>query len=168
MPEAPKKPKPRVAKPRELKTKPHRVRIEEQRVEICERLAKGESLASICRLKGMPSQTTVFRWIGDDDVFRENYARARELQADSFVDEIVNIADTEIDPNRARVRIDARKWTAGKLRPKVYGDRVEVDLNAKIENEDTGALLAELSRALGVSVDEARKMVGFAPGENAG
>jgi hypothetical protein len=26
---------------------------------------------------------------------------------------------------RARVRIEAHKWIAGKLKPKIYGDRVE-------------------------------------------
>ncbi len=53
------------------------------------------------------------------------YARAREEQADFYADEIITIADTEPDAAIARVRIDARKWTASKLRPKVYGDRVQ-------------------------------------------
>ena len=51
--------------------------------------------------------------------------RAREKQADFYADEIITIADTEPDAAIARVRIDARKWTASKLRPKVYGDRVK-------------------------------------------
>lgn len=28
---------------------------------------------------------------------------------------------------RSRLRIDARKWMAGKLRPKVYGEKQQVD-----------------------------------------
>jgi hypothetical protein len=30
--------------------------------------------------------------------------------------------------NRQRLRIDARKWTASKLRPKQWGDRVDVNV----------------------------------------
>ncbi len=53
------------------------------------------------------------------------YARARGEQADFYADEIITIADTEPDAAIARVRIDARKWAASKLRPKVYGDKVQ-------------------------------------------
>ena len=59
--------------------------------------------------------------------FSEQYARAREVQADVLADEVIEIADTEPDPNRARVMIDARKWLAGKLRPKKYGDHLKLD-----------------------------------------
>ena len=50
--------------------------------------------------------------------------RAREKQADFCAGEIVTIADTEPDAAIARVRIDARKWVASKLRPKRYGDKL--------------------------------------------
>lgn len=91
---------------------------------ICERIAKGESLRSICSDKDMPATTTVLRWLEAHEAFRIQYARAREKQADHYADEIVEIADKATDANLARLQIDARKWTAGKLRPKVYGDKV--------------------------------------------
>ena len=54
--------------------------------------------------------------------FLEQYARARELQTDIFIDEIIDIADgTENDVQRDRLRIDSRKWIASKLKPKKYG-----------------------------------------------
>ena len=90
---------------------------------ICERLATGESLKRICDDANMPSRPAVFDWLRAHPEFSDRYARAREAQADHFVDEIVTIADTEVDPQTARNRIDARKWVAGKMRPKVYGDR---------------------------------------------
>ena len=92
--------------------------------EICERLADGEGLRAICREANMPNKSTVFRWLPLHDVFRDQYARARETQADGFVDEIIEIADNEPDPQKARVRVDVRKWVAGKMRPKVYGERL--------------------------------------------
>lgn len=97
---------------------------------ICERIANGESLRAICADKDMPSKTNVLRWTVQDDALRDQYARAREAQADHFADQIVEIADIEEDPNRARVRIDARKWAAGKMRPKVYGDKVDLTHSA--------------------------------------
>lgn len=94
---------------------------------ICERLADGESLRSICRDDEMPAKSTVFKWLGLIPAFADQYARARETQADSLADDIVDIADNKtLEPNDKRVRIDARKWLAGKLRPRAYGDKVAV------------------------------------------
>jgi hypothetical protein len=116
---------------------------------ICNRLAEGESLRSICLDEKMPAQSTVFRWLGDDRYakFREQYARAREAQADAIFDEILDIADDgsndwmerrredgSVDEvvnhehiQRSKLRVDARKWMAGKLAPKKYGEKVQLD-----------------------------------------
>lgn len=74
----------------------------------------------------MPSRPTVCRWLMQREDFRNQYARAREEQADALFDEVVAIADMADAESvqQARLRIDARKWVAGKLRPKVYGDKV--------------------------------------------
>lgn len=108
---------------------------------ICDRIGTGESLRTICQSDGMPAMATVFRWLAANEAFREQYARAREQQGDVYADEVVLIADGEGDPNDKRVRIDARKWAAGKLRPKVYGD--------KIEHEHSGGVTVEVVRFAG-------------------
>lgn len=95
----------------------------EMATRICEHLSNGGSLKAFCMQPGNPSQTTVMRWLNDNEQFREIYARAREEQAEAFADEIPHIADVEEDANKARIRIDARKWAAGKLKPKKYGER---------------------------------------------
>ena len=100
---------------------------------ICRKIANGDSLRKICRSKNMPHKGTVFEWAcgateeAREDGFPEMYRRARELQADSFADEIVQIADSAKNPKKARVQIDARKWAAGKQRPKVYGDKINME-----------------------------------------
>jgi hypothetical protein len=91
--------------------------------EICERIANGESLRSICADDYMPSTTSVCRWLDLYPDFREQYTRARARQADYYADQIVTIADTAEDHNKARLQIDARKWVAAKLLPKKYGER---------------------------------------------
>lgn len=99
--------------------------------EICERLADGESLRRICLTPDMPNKATVFRWLAINKEFRDQYAGAREAQADVLADEIIDIADGkraeyesgEADVQRDRLSVDARKWVAAKLKPKVYGDK---------------------------------------------
>lgn len=118
---------------------------------ICERIADGESLRSICNGEDMPNKATVFRWLAAHDAFRDQYARARETQADALFDEILAIADTpQIGEKRKvkedggvevstgdmiehrRLQVDARKWMAGKLRPKKYGDKLDVEHSGQL------------------------------------
>lgn len=123
---------------------------------ICERLAGGESLRAICDDEAMPGQSTVFRWLAANDGFREQYAHAREAQAELLADQIVEIADdsandyedTENGPRlnqeavaRSRLRVEARKWVASKLKPKVYGERQQ------ITGPDDGPLRLEIAFA---------------------
>lgn len=121
--------------------------------EICERLVEGESLRKICRDERFPSVAAVCRWLGSNEAFREQYAHARVLQADTLADEIIDIADdSSLDTKivgederevlnaefvqRSKLRIDSRKWFAGKLAPKKYGERQTVDLNANLSMSD--------------------------------
>lgn len=94
----------------------------------------------------MPNQATVFRWLSGNDALGEQYARAREAQADTIFDEILAIADTPMIGKKCKIKedgsvevtegdmiehrrlqVDARKWMAGKLRPKVYGDKLDLN-----------------------------------------
>jgi len=110
---------------------------------ICARLAAGESLRTICEDPDLPHIATVLRWVDTIPAFGEQYARAREVQADAFAEEIVGIADTCTDAAKARVQIDARKWLAGKLRPKKWGE-VERSggVAVQINNNNTGPVQA--------------------------
>ena len=131
--------------------------------DICQRLAEGESLLQICRLPGYPRRATVMRWLLNDDpaydAFRDSYARAREMQAEVLADETIDIADgtkrvrkSHVAIESARLRIDARKWLAAKLRPKKYGDKIthdgtlEVRRDAKeLTDDELAALVAGAS-----------------------
>lgn len=93
--------------------------------EIFRRISDGESIRSICKDDWLPSWTTVNKRLAVDAEFATRYARAREDQADKIFDEILEIVDSTNPENAqvARLRMDARKWMAGKLRPKVYGEK---------------------------------------------
>lgn len=97
--------------------------------EICERLSKGESLRTICEDDHMPGRTTVHRWLGEGKAFQDQYARAREIQADYYADRIVDDAMVATDAQIGRLRMDALKWAAGKLAPKRYGEKVQQEVS---------------------------------------
>ena len=91
--------------------------------QICGQISEGKSLRSICKAKNLPSCSTVFLWLSKYPEFSEQYARAREEQADAIADECLDIAEHEPDVQRARLKIDTRKWFASKMKPKKYGDK---------------------------------------------
>ncbi|MEM0732731.1 hypothetical protein [Neisseria perflava] len=101
---------------------------------ICEKIANGRSLRSICAEAGMPTMSTVCKWLSENKEFSEQYARAREKQADYFAEEIIEIADSaeaeSAAVSKAKLQIDARKWAASKIAPKKYGDKQEIDVKS--------------------------------------
>ena len=66
--------------------------------EICNRIADGKSLRAICDEGDMPDKATVFRWLSAEQHkdFRNQYARARDVQADVIFDEMLDITDTPV------------------------------------------------------------------------
>jgi len=96
-----------------------------------------DGLEKICNANSiLPNVRTVRRYIVDNEKFRHRYARAKEEQADVLADEIISIADelyeiasselTNEKINSARLRIDSRKWTSAKLKPKKYGEKIDL------------------------------------------
>jgi hypothetical protein len=109
------------------------------------------------------------RWLQANEGFRDNYVRARDAQADYLAEEIIQIADDGLNDTyatedgdavnhdviaRSRLRVDARKWYAGRMAPKKYGEKVQVDADMKLEgqiehthrvSDATARLLADLS-----------------------
>ena len=111
--------------------------------DICERLANGESLRRICLTPNYPRQATVFRWLASHDEFREQYRVAREAQADTLADEIIDIADgkraayegTDADVQRDKLSVYARQWVAAKLKPRTYGDKTQLEHSGSVKYE---------------------------------
>ena len=98
---------------------------------ICTRLACGESMRSVCRDAAMPVMDTLWRWIREKRDFSEQYAVAKQESADALIEDILDIADDSAgDVPRDRLRIDARKWIASKLKPKKYGDKASLDVDS--------------------------------------
>jgi hypothetical protein len=127
---------------------------------ICAELACGRSLRSVCKANDMPDIATVFRWLQDKPEFRDQYEKAKHESADALVEEMLDIADDGTNDwmefhdkdgesagwklngehvQRSRLRVDVRKWAASKLKPKKYGERV--DMNHGVQPDDPLAAL---------------------------
>ncbi len=117
--------------------------------EILTRLIEGEGLNSICRDEHMPCRRTINAWIIKDEKLKAEYDTARELQADTHADQVLEIADDARNDylvrynsvtgqlehtfhkehvQRSELRVKSRMWLAAKHRPRKYGDKTQVEL----------------------------------------
>lgn len=117
--------------------------------EICGRVSEGQSMRRIAKDDHMPSCVTMFAWLREHEMFLKQYEIAKAECADMYAEEIIEIADDSskdyedvADENgatgatrlnsehvqRSRLRVDARKWVASKLKPKKYGDKVQQEI----------------------------------------
>jgi hypothetical protein len=99
-------------------------------VELCSRIAEGVSLRRVCLAEDMPHIRTVYKWFQSHPDFIQHYARAKEDSADSHADDILELADKvvkgEIPAKAGHVAIQAKMWSASKLKPRRYGERLDV------------------------------------------
>lgn len=104
----------------------------------------GASMREACRRVGLPN-STLMTWLdGDDSGASERYAHARAILLDRRLEEMEAIADnaerdikklangsevtdTEVI-QRAKLRIDQRRWEMSKLMPKRFGERVRNEI----------------------------------------
>lgn len=106
--------------------------------EICRRLADGNSLREICSDEGMPEKSTVLLWVvqerkieGTDRLFSDQYHAGREAAGYSHADEALDLRNElrtgALEPQAAKVILDALKWGAERMAPKKHSQRQEVD-----------------------------------------
>lgn len=129
--------------------------------EICERIAHGETLSAICRRKmnldrtiHTPALSSVYNWLDAHPDFMAKYRRARELQMQTWGDDIIDIADdttldtvTKVTPGgreyeavdqeniqRSRLKVHTRQWLMARVNPKLYGDKVEHEVSGDVRH----------------------------------
>ena len=125
---------------------------EQHKNSIVDMLSVGDSVGKISKaIDKAPS--TIFKWIDEDEELSDLYARAKQTKAQLLAEEILEISDnSELDPNDKRIRVDARKWVAGKYYGKLFGDKttVEATINdySNMTPEDRKRKLLELQQQL--------------------
>ena len=99
---------------------------------VLDELNIGRSLRQVCADEGMPDVKTIGRWLIADNSFALKYAQARMAQANGLFDRMEAVEEAvsagTMDSHAARVVLDSMRWRASKLAPKVYGDRMSVDV----------------------------------------
>lgn len=114
-----------------------------------EGIMSGRSVRSICDDEGMPSKTSVMRWLAADEEFAARYAAAKAIQAELLADEMIAIADTPEEGTKTiqkatgteittgdmvehrKLRISTRQWMLARLLPKKYGDRIQQEITGR-------------------------------------
>ena len=118
---------------------------------VCFEIAQGYSLRTVCKNEKLPGMTTIFKWLRERPEFGNQYARATEERTEALAEEILDIADDgsndfmliqkgnveyEIEnkevTNRSRLRVDTRKWLMSKMKPKKYGDKLDLTSDGKV------------------------------------
>lgn len=122
---------------------------------ICEKIATTSfSLRTICEEEGMPCVATILTWLKNKPEFLAQYTRAKEEQADYLIEEMIDIADDgsndlmtivkgdkyyEVEnkevTSRSKLRVETRKWIASKLKPKKYGEKIDVTTDGEKLNQ---------------------------------
>jgi hypothetical protein len=105
-----------------------------------EAIANGDSLTTaLTRINPSPSYAWAKLQLRNNTQLKAAYQQAVEDRADRLAEELMELADTPMPagldgPARSawvqhlRVRIDVRKWAAAKLKPKTYGDRLDLSV----------------------------------------
>lgn len=155
--------------------------------EFCHQISMGKSLRTICSMEGMPDGKTIFNWFRTKEGFVQQYARAKAESAEAMAEEILDIADdgrndwmekVDKDGNcigwmlngehvkRSRLRIDTRRWLASKLKPKKYGEHLDVTNNTTLtyirpepgmSAEDAALAYRQLLQSVGIAPPEPSK-----------
>jgi hypothetical protein len=153
--------------------------------EICETITcTSKGIKSLCKeIEHWPSHNSIYRWLSAHKEFSDLYARAKRQQIEVLVNEVLEIADDSSNDsvinddgkevtdhehiNRARLRIDTRKWLVAKLCPRLYGDMKDASVNLNFPSNpgEATALLpmsSEVLRALAnqeITPDQARNLI---------
>lgn len=108
--------------------------------EICEAIALGNSMRTVCEQDGIPALSTVFRWLRENESFQKQYSRACEERTEAMAEYMLDISDdgrndwvrtrggyivNRESTERSKLRIETRKWLMAKMKPKKYGDKVD-------------------------------------------
>lgn len=148
---------------------------------LLEWLQDGRSLRSFCAAYPQgPGSVQFLQWRSESDDFAHNYSRARQDGADAMADDVTDIADSVKDAGRddsarvnaARLRCDARKWAASKLKPQSYADRLETNVTGSVSHTVTldddararalAAFVAMRAMAQAGSMPEAQRLLSSA------
>lgn len=106
--------------------------------QVIDKFFDGMTWDEALRLSGIMPRT-FYRKVTLDDELRREYAWAQEIKADLMIEDAIKIADSDVNPFKARNQIDIRKYAASKYHSKKFGDKLDVT----VENLDLRGVLLD-------------------------
>ena len=99
-------------------------------------IRNGRSCAQACRQPGMPSSKTIESWVKADSAFAAAYEQAKEDRGTYYGELVAEVALAGLqgkykDSAMLRAAIDGLKWSAARMAPKAFGDRINVEHGAQ-------------------------------------
>lgn len=91
-----------------------------------------DSLKQALLKHGVKAQN-FFATLNNDPLLDELYVRAQQSRAEMFMEQMVEIADTVEDAQRARNMIEVRSRYAAKMKPNKFGDRIDLNVNSTVD-----------------------------------
>lgn len=100
-------------------------------LEILDAIENGASMTAACKARNVSA--SAFLAAIRRETLETEYQASQRARADLLAWETVHIADTDPDPQRARNRISARQWVAGRVNPDAWGDKRTVSLEGRLD-----------------------------------
>lgn len=120
--------------------RPLAINTDEVWPQVLDYIASGDALSTaLKRLDPAPSYSWAKVQLRENPDLQAAYRAAIEDRADSLADDIIALADSEPPAHlegpalsawvqQLKLRVHAREWTAAKLRPRVYGEKIDVSI----------------------------------------
>jgi len=101
-----------------------------------EAIRNGRSAAQACKSEGMPSTQTIIKWTENDPEFAAQYEKAKEERGNYYGELVAEISLAGLqgkykDSAMLRAAIDGLKWSAARMAPKGFGDRIQHEHSAE-------------------------------------
>lgn len=128
-----------------------------------------KSVKQICKVIKV-NQDTFFDCLCKDAKFSEQYTRAKELQAEVFAYELIDIARKKsVDTVAAmdkRIEIDTIKWAMSKTLPKKYGNAQQVTLRGQDPTEPASPIIIKSTNDIDISKVPTEVLEAFLASQN--
>lgn len=102
---------------------------------IVELVSTGGSMMEYAKKHDIP-YSTLNEWIKRNPNYNARYAAARINRAEWHVQDIENLMDEvrqdKLDPAKARVIAENKRWVASRMDPHLWGDKIEVNANVNV------------------------------------
>lgn len=107
-------------------------------IDICDQIAEGKNIIEVLESDDKyPSWSTFRRWKRDNDELQTLYVNSIQDKSEYLLFEMSQIEKElrvkMIDHSSANVLIQTLKWKASKFYPKMFGDKIQQDVELKGE-----------------------------------